>query len=226
MTGYFQLWPFFSPNKTAAEVIAMVAPLNDKLDSLGIAYTSTTTEFDNFKDAFFGLFDPISTGGLQFGGRLIPSSVLDDNASGFSDAMKHIVAGGGAIIEAGMAPTLDISGNPGNSVLPAWRDSTMYLIPAAPWNDTAGAWEQNLAYRKIVTNDWDAKLTELAPNSGAYMSEADADNPNWKVDWYGANYKKLLAIKKKYDPAQFFYAPKAVGSDYWTVATSGKMCLT
>jgi hypothetical protein len=102
----------------------------------------------------------------------------------------------------------------------------MYLIPAAPWNDTAGAWAQNVAYRNTVTNDWDVKLKELAPNSGAYMSEADADNPNWKVDWYGSNYDKLLTIKKLYDPAQFFYAPKAVGSDYWTVAKDGKMCKT
>lgn len=203
---------------------AQVQPLLTKLNSLGIAYTSTTVQYSNFRDAFFGSFAPINTGLYQFGGRLIPASVITQNPKGLSNAGKLIAAGGGSIIEAGMAPSLKVAGNPVNSVLPAWRDSVMYLISAAPWDESAGSWADNLKTRSTITNIWDVALKKLAPNSGAYMSEADQDNPDWKKDWYGVNYAKLLSIKQKYDPRMFFYAAKAVGSDYWNVNAAGKMC--
>lgn len=223
-TRYFQLKPFFAPELTAKQVNAAIAPLLAKLDSLGMPYTTKTVEYPNFRDAFFAEFDPINTGLFSFGGRLIPGSVLTNNATAFSKTLKQIADGGAAIIEAGMSPSDAVSGNPGNSVLPAWRDSVMYLIPAAPWNQTAGAIAQNLAYKKTITTVWDPALKALTPGGGSYMSEADQDDPDWKVDWYGANYKKLLSVKKKWDCEMFFYAPKAVGSDYWTVANDGRMC--
>lgn len=225
-TGYFQLMPFFAPELNASQVNTAIAPLLAKLNSLGIAYTTKTTQYNNFRDAFYGEFAPINTGLFSFGGRLIPSSVLANNASQFSSTLKQIAAGGAAIIEAGMSPSNAVSGNPGNSVLPAWRDSVMYLIPAAPWNQSAGAIPQNLAYKSTITNVWDPALKALTPGGGAYMSEADQNNPTWKADWYGANYQKLLSIKQKYDCEMFFFAEKAVGSDYWTVANNGKMCQT
>lgn len=224
-TGYFQLVPFFAPNQTKAQIDAQLKPMIAKLTSLGMAYTTSTIQYSNFRDAFFAEFAPINTGLYQFGGRLIPASVLTQNATAFSAAVKSIAAGNGNIIEASMSPTLAVAGNPVNSVLAAWRNSVMYLITAAPWNQTAGAWPQNVAQRSVITNDWDVQLKKLAPNSGAYMSEADQDNPDWKKDWYGANYDKLLSIKKKYDPKMFFYAAKAVGSDYWNLDKSGKMCV-
>ncbi len=41
---------------------------------------------------------------------------------------------------------------------------------------------------------------------------------------YGANYDRLLSIKKKYDPNDMFYATAAVGSDVWTVEANGRLC--
>jgi hypothetical protein len=225
-TGYFQLDPFFGPELTTTQVNAAIAPLLAKLTALGIAYTSTTTTYSNFRDAFYGQFAPINTGLFSFGGRLIPESVLSQNAAAFSSAVKSITAGGASIIEVGLAPSLAVAGSPGNAVLPAWRDSVMYLIPAAPWNQSAGAMPQNLAYRNTITTVWDPALKALTPGGGSYMSEADSDNPTWKADWYGANYEQLLCIKQDYDEDMFFYAPKAVGSDYWTVGNSGRMCKT
>jgi hypothetical protein len=225
-TGYFQLDPFFGPELTADQVNTAIAPLLAKLESLGIAYTTTTTTYSNFRDAFYGQFAPINTGLYSFGGRLIPESVITQNASAFSSAVQTIAAGGASIIEVGLAPTLEVAGYPGNSVLPAWRDSVIYMIPAAPWNQSAVGMPQNLAYRNTITTVWDPLLKALTPGGGSYMSEADSDNPTWKEDWYGVNYDRLLGIKQEYDESMFFYAPKAVGSDYWTVANDGAMCRT
>jgi hypothetical protein len=226
-TGYFQLDPFFGPELTSAQVNNAITPLLAKLTSLGIAYTTTTTTYPNFRDAFYGQFAPINTGLYSFGGRLIPNSVLENNATQFSSAVKSIVAAGAAMIEVGVSPTLAVADNPGNSVLAAWRDAVMYLIPAAPWNQTAGGMPQNLAYRNEITTVWDPSLKALTPGGGSYMSEADSDNPTWKQDWYGSNYEALLCVKKKYDCEMFFYVPKGVGSDYWTVnSETGRMCKT
>jgi Berberine and berberine like len=195
-TGYFQLDPFFGPELTTAQVNTSMAPLLAKLQALGIAYTTATTTYSNFRDAFYGQFAPTNTGLSSFGGRPIPASVLSQNASASSSAVKSITAGGASIIEVGLAPTLAVAGNPGNSVLPAWRDSLMYLISAAPWNQTAGGMAaQNLACRNTITTVWDPALKALTPVGGSYMGEADRDNPSWKADWYGANYDRLLGVK-------------------------------
>jgi Berberine and berberine like len=58
---------------------------------------------------------------------------------------------------------------------------------------------------------------------GSYMSEADSDNPDWKIDWYGVNYDRLLGVKQAYGCEIFFYADKVVGSGYWSVAADGRM---
>ncbi|KAH9486298.1 FAD-linked oxidoreductase patO [Psilocybe cubensis] len=222
--GYFQLWPLFVPNKTTEEVNDLVAPLTAKLAELGFNFTSSIDTYPTFKQAYDASFGAINTGEFQFGGRLIPRSTLLTNGTALTNTVRHIAEGGAAIIEVGIAPSEAVGGNPGNSVLPAWRDSVMYIIPAAPWYDAAGSLEKNIAVRKTITYDWDEKLRQLAPNSGAYMSEADGDNPKWKEDWYGANYVSLLKIKAKYDKDKFFYAEKAVGSEYWSVDVDGKMC--
>lgn len=77
-TGYFQL---FVPELTTAQANIAIAPLLAKLNSLGIAYTTSTTTYSNFRDAFYGQFDTINTGLFSFGGRLIPESVIANNAS-------------------------------------------------------------------------------------------------------------------------------------------------
>ena len=50
--------------------------------------------------------------------------------------------------------------------------------------------------------------------NGEYPNEGDDNNPDWKRDYWGEeNYKRLLAIKLKYDPENFFTCHHCVGSD-------------
>lgn len=58
-------------------------------------------------------------------------------------------------------------------------------------------------------------LKSLAPDSGAYINEADPTNPDWKKDYFGPNYPKLLDIKHKYDPTGLFWCRPCVGWDEW-----------
>jgi FAD/FMN-containing dehydrogenase len=45
----------------------------------------------------------------------------------------------------------------------------------------------------------------------AYQNYVDPDLTNWRQAYYGANYTRLLTIKKKYDPTRLFTFPQSIG---------------
>lgn len=77
-------------------------------------------------------------------------------------------------------------------------------------------------------------LREIAPDSGAYMSEADLLEPDLQQAFYGEHYPQLYALKQWYDPTGVFFALTAVGAEDWEVRvveplpdgwnTDGRLC--
>jgi FAD/FMN-containing dehydrogenase len=61
-----------------------------------------------------------------------------------------------------------------------------------------------------------AELSKVAPDAGAYVSESDYFQPNWQAAYWGANYPRLLAAKRKYDPQGLFFVHHGVGSEAWS----------
>ena len=61
-----------------------------------------------------------------------------------------------------------------------------------------------------------AALTKIVPNPGSYVSESNYFNPRWQQAFWGENYPRLLAIKKKYDPEGLFFVHHGVGSEEWS----------
>lgn len=53
-------------------------------------------------------------------------------------------------------------------------------------------------------NDCVNELRAVAPHGGSYLSESNFFEPDWQRSYWGANYKKLRAIKKRYDPDGLF----------------------
>lgn len=60
-------------------------------------------------------------------------------------------------------------------------------------------------------------LRQLAPNSGAYVNEADPTEPDWQRAFWGANYPRLLELKNYWDPTGVFWCKPCVGHELWTV---------
>jgi hypothetical protein len=58
-------------------------------------------------------------------------------------------------------------------------------------------------------------LVSLAPDTGAYISEADPTEELWQTTFYGEHYEKLVEIKKKWDPEGVFWYKNGVGSEMW-----------
>ena len=61
-----------------------------------------------------------------------------------------------------------------------------------------------------------SELRKLAPNGGAYVSESNYFEADWQHAYWGENYPKLQAVKKKYDPDGLFFVHNGVGSEDWS----------
>jgi FAD/FMN-containing dehydrogenase len=61
-----------------------------------------------------------------------------------------------------------------------------------------------------------AELRNVAPGAGSYVSESNYFNPTWQQAFWGTNYPKLQAIKRKYDPDGLFFVHHGVGSEDWS----------
>ena len=57
-----------------------------------------------------------------------------------------------------------------------------------------------------------APIRRLVPDAGAYASEADYFDEDWQRRYWGTNYPRLLAAKRRYDPAGLFHGRHTVGS--------------
>jgi FAD/FMN-containing dehydrogenase len=59
-------------------------------------------------------------------------------------------------------------------------------------------------------------LLRVAPGAGAYVNESDYFQRDWQRAFWGTNYSKLLAVKRRYDPPSLFFEHHGVGSENWS----------
>lgn len=56
------------------------------------------------------------------------------------------------------------------------------------------------------------ELRAVAPDGGSYVSESNYFEENWQRSYWGSNYERLAAIKKRYDPDGVFSVHHGVAS--------------
>jgi FAD/FMN-containing dehydrogenase len=61
-----------------------------------------------------------------------------------------------------------------------------------------------------------AALRRAAPDTGAYVNECDYFHADWQRAFWGANYERLLRVKRRYDPSGLFTVHHGVGSEGWS----------
>jgi FAD/FMN-containing dehydrogenase len=59
-------------------------------------------------------------------------------------------------------------------------------------------------------------IRAATPGSGSYVNETDWFEADWQRSFWGENYDRLAAIKRKYDPDGLFYCHHCVGSESWS----------
>ncbi len=62
-----------------------------------------------------------------------------------------------------------------------------------------------------------SELKQIASSAGSYISETDFFRSDWRAAFWGPNYRRLKAIKDRYDPEGLFVVHHGVGSEEWSV---------
>ncbi|KAJ7196212.1 FAD-binding domain-containing protein [Mycena pura] len=146
------------------------------------------------------------------GSRLIPKTLFE-SVAGRAQLVTHLLKQTAAFGLPYIPIVAPVAFNytPGaTSVTPAWRDALWHLGVGATWSYNSSVADIRAALASVhdfVRED----LTALAPDSGAYMNEADVYESNYEYTYWGTNYERLLAIKKKYDPHGLLDCWRCVG---------------
>lgn len=223
--GFLQSPAMTVYNKTKAEARDILQPFIDSAASKGFTVKPSFTEFPSYYDHYNHYWGPLPAGNIQvgtqlFGGRLIPRSAL----ARFSPTARKLSEMGVIFIGVGLNVS-HYGQNNANAVLPQWRDSIVQSSLTLPWSFEK-PFEDMVAEQNRITKEVQPVIEAATPGAGAYMNEADFQQPDFQETFFGANYARLLEIKKKYDPDGMLYAVAGVGSEDWTVQRDGRMCRT
>jgi len=193
------------PGVTIDEMKALIAPLIKDLNDAGVPLANPEPRFwQTYAD--FGTVPGGPYGGAgagRFASRLFPRSNFEDiDSEEFRATMSSIRSfvedGGYRFHSVNFAPTYETAGYPGSdsAVNPALRNAVMH----ATGFDTASygpamadeQWKSAHARHDSFTQKW----RDASPGSGAYMNEADVEEPDFQYSFYGRDYDRLLKIKK------------------------------
>ncbi|RYO73807.1 hypothetical protein DL766_009408 [Monosporascus sp. MC13-8B] len=199
------------------------------MHQLGLQYQYSSAEHPNFLSSY-GSITSTSTWNVSdyhMGSRPIPRELVEDDisAKALIGAIRYITS---QTFMSGVAFNVAnaVSSPHHVSANPYLRKTIFNAAIGMPVNYSD--WTANKEVQDKITYDLLPVLQSIAPNGGVFnnLNEADFQAPDFQTTFYRDHYKKLLAIKQKYDPDEIFYAKTAVGSDRWEQRLNGRLCTT
>ncbi|KAI2624613.1 FAD-binding domain-containing protein [Hypomontagnella submonticulosa] len=233
----FSMAPQWGNDMKSAAMKTLSQTLFDELAGMGITVSDAVyKDYDGVLKAIEGTWSAESeqTGVWNFntGSRLFPRSNWNDPAkfAAQSAALRQGVEKAGLMLGYNMKAAKNPSVNQTNAVNPAWRETVLHALLGATWSQEATPQDIATANKNLVEmmQPW----RDASPGAGAYLNEADINEPNWQQAFYGSNYNYLYQLKQKYDPWGLLWAPTAVGSEDWYITgqidyyptQNGKLC--
>ncbi|EMD95578.1 hypothetical protein COCC4DRAFT_35376 [Bipolaris maydis ATCC 48331] len=220
----WSMGPFFATDKTVDEYEALIKPFYEKCASLGIEVKANTTYHERFYPAYQATFAPLDwviggAGGIA-ANRLVPSdNWKDSEIRNQTVAAIRYAVDNGAVVSMYHQRPVEQENKTLNSANPAFRNEESQMVVITPVaNQTPAGWQATV---EKLTNTVMPPLREITPKGGAYGNEADIAEPNWQQSFWGANYPRLVQIKRKYDAGMLFYVHHGVGTEGWAIDDGG-----
>ena len=96
--------------------------------------------------------------------------------------------------------------NPATSVSPNFRSAMLAMTCYTGWTDPKED-------EKWIELGHEINELLVEHGQGVYYNEPSYHLHEWKDEFWGGNYERLLAVKRKWDPDNFFWCYHCVGSD-------------
>ncbi|KAI0634750.1 FAD-binding domain-containing protein [Trametes polyzona] len=147
---------------------------------------------------------------LSLGTRIIQTSIFtsETGRAQLSALIKETLPAASPYIVAGTP--FNFKEEPGaTSVTPAWRDAVWHLSTKVQFQYNTTLEDRKALYNELETRI--QKFRDLTPGSGAYFNEGDVYEPDHEQSYWGPNYPRLLAVKRKYDPEGLLDCWQCVG---------------
>ena len=217
--------------KTRAQTDKVVERLTAKLQSAHLHVSTKVDEFPTY-DAYLSgnVFTNSSQAAsilMAYGSRLLNKRALTTDRDALQNTIRKIAGNASQMV---MNALLFVGAGqvfvdrPDTAILPAWRSTYIHALVFRTWAPETPSHEVD-AIQKDVTYEKVGALKKLAPETGAYMNEADRLDPEWVEDFYGwRRYEELDRIKQLYDPEDLFYCSTCVGATKWREEKTGALC--
>ncbi|KAK7436414.1 hypothetical protein Landi51_12591 [Colletotrichum acutatum] len=221
-TCSFSMAPQWGNDMDTAKLTAVSAPLFSNLSALHIPVADTKyAEFDGVLNTVINTWpaesEVVGAWNFHTASRLFPRSNWENGRklAAQTKALRQSVEAAGMMLGYNFKTAVNPSVNQTNAVNPAFRETLMHAMLGTAWGQEATPAEIAAANKNLVEmlQPW----RESSPGAGAYLNEADINEPDWQQAFYGSNYNYLYQLKQKYDPWGLFYATTAVGSEDWYI---------
>ncbi|KAJ7350494.1 hypothetical protein DFH08DRAFT_861637 [Mycena albidolilacea] len=97
------------------------------------------------------------------------------------------------------------------SVNPGWCKALHLVIFASGWTSSTPLSTRDILWQTLTLQT--SLFEPFSEGLGRYLNEADRNDPDWPLSFWGDNYKRLLETKCKFDPLGVFECPKCVSSE-------------
>lgn len=126
----FTIGPVTAPAVSAAKLNSLLQPLLDELKKLGVKYTTPVVrQFPGYLEEFNAMMPEVPVAVQQYGGWLLPRSVVQDNPDGLVAAFANITNGGASSFSSvALNVNKSVAGDVYNAVNPAWRTALLDVI--------------------------------------------------------------------------------------------------
>ncbi|EGO22798.1 hypothetical protein SERLADRAFT_416412 [Serpula lacrymans var. lacrymans S7.9] len=189
---------YVTPLLSLAEAQASMEPIASYVTSQGGSVVIET--MDSWYDYFEKYVVPTQESVarlLAIGSRLMPQSVFISPT--LSSQLVDLLLTFPLVYIPVVGPVLynETAANE-TSATPAWRDSLWHVNTGLMWYFNTSTADVNANFGLV--HNYTLAMTEIAPDSGAYLNEGDVYQSDHETAFWGDNYSELLSIKQKYDP--------------------------